>query len=102
MIAWWLYIIETENGMYYTGITTDVMKRFTSHQKGQGAKFFRSHPPAQLIFYKCIGLKSEAASLENYLKQLSHVKKKNFIETFRTDDMSDNYLTYVFFILSLQ
>ena len=29
--TWWLYIVETESGKLYTGITTDVNRRFNEH-----------------------------------------------------------------------
>jgi putative endonuclease len=36
--TWFLYIVETRFGHWYTGITTNVEKRFATHQAGKGAK----------------------------------------------------------------
>ena len=32
MDMWWVYIIECKNKSLYTGITTDVQRRFNEHQ----------------------------------------------------------------------
>ena len=51
---WNLYIIECSDGSLYTGITTDVERRFMEHQglgrKGRGAKFFRSRVPLRVCY----------------------------------------------------
>jgi putative endonuclease len=40
-IGWEVYIIQTKSGKLYTGITTNLDRRFADHQKSQeGARFF--------------------------------------------------------------
>jgi predicted GIY-YIG superfamily endonuclease len=40
---WFVYIVEAENGHLYTGITTDLERRFNQHQSKQGgARFFHT------------------------------------------------------------
>ena len=36
--VWHLYIVQTRLGHWYTGISTDVEKRFAAHEAGKGAK----------------------------------------------------------------
>ncbi|MBQ8859134.1 MAG: GIY-YIG nuclease family protein [Clostridia bacterium] len=42
----YVYILECEGGELYTGITTDIGRRFAEHKarEGVGAKYTRSHP----------------------------------------------------------
>ena len=42
MTLWSLYLIRTADNRLYTGITTDVARRFMQHQSGKGAKALRN------------------------------------------------------------
>lgn len=78
---WWVYVIETESGSFYTGVAKDVNLRFRQH-KGEikgGAKFFRSNPPSLLIYMKEYKNRSEAQKIESYIKKLSRTQKEEFI-----------------------
>ena len=50
---YYIYILECENGILYTGITTDYMRRFDEHSKvnnsKKGAKFTKSHKPKKIV-----------------------------------------------------
>ena len=39
----YVYILECEDGSYYTGWTNDLNRRFAMHCKGKGAKYTRTH-----------------------------------------------------------
>lgn len=41
MTPWFLYLIRTADNALYTGITTDVARRYQQHQSGKGAKALR-------------------------------------------------------------
>ncbi len=41
MTPWYLYLIRTADNALYTGITTDVQRRYKQHQSGKGAKALR-------------------------------------------------------------
>jgi len=43
MNNWFLYLIRCRNGRLYTGITTDVERRFEEHRSGKkkGSKYLR-------------------------------------------------------------
>jgi putative endonuclease len=75
--SWWVYIVETDKGMLYTGISTDVVRRIKQHagvSKG-GAKFFRSQAPVRLCFKKKFPNRSEASKYEAYVKSLKRAEK---------------------------
>lgn len=78
---WSLYMIRTKGGTLYTGITTDVTRRFREHLSGQtrGARYLRGNPPAAIVFQKRIGSKSLAARLEYQIKQLDKSRKEAII-----------------------
>ena len=77
---WNLYIIETDGGRLYTGITTDVERRFKQHIEGRGAKFFRTDAPKK-IRYQAQFVDRSAASREEFrIKKLARIKKLELIE----------------------
>lgn len=72
---WYLYLLECEDGSLYTGITTDVTRRFDEHRYGKGARYTRSHPPRRLLASVPIGSRSEALKAEWGLKALPRTEK---------------------------
>ncbi len=57
---WYLYLLECTGGSIYTGITTDVARRFAQHQAGKGAKYTRSRMPLRVLGQISFPSKSEA------------------------------------------
>ena len=77
---WSLYIIQAENGYYYTGITNDLEKRFKNHLEGKGgAKFFRTSPPKKIVYTEDCRNRSEALKREYFIKKLTRKKKQELI-----------------------
>lgn len=76
---WHLYLIRTGNGMLYTGISTDVARRFDQHQRGMGAKSLRGKGPLTLVFHCPIGTRSHALQCEYRIKQLTHQQKEQLV-----------------------
>ncbi len=76
---WSLYIIECNDGTYYTGISPDPSKRFVSHCAGKGAAYTRSHQPKALLMTEIIGTYSQALQRERQIKQLSKDAKQKFV-----------------------
>ena len=75
---WYVYVIETLKGHYYTGVARDVNKRFLQHEgkiKG-GAKFFHSDKPSLLLFCKSCKDRSSAQKLESKIKSLNRKQKE--------------------------
>ncbi len=77
--GWWLYMIETKKGRLYTGITTDVQRRFEQHRSGKGAKFFRTDGPLKLVYQACFPDRSSATREETRIKKLTRVQKLSLI-----------------------
>ena len=89
MNNWWVYIIQCRNKSLYTGITTDVERRFDEHQNDdkKASKYCARLRPLKLVYkssaYKSSAYKNKSdASKEEYcIKQLSNKDKLNFIKT---------------------
>lgn len=78
---WFVYIIEAENGHLYTGITTDIERRFQEHQQGKkGARFFKTSPAKQLVYSEPQADRSKASKREATIKKLSRIQKLALID----------------------
>ncbi len=67
----------------YTGITTDVERRFKEHsgKLPRGAKFFRSDRPKKIVYLEKCRDRSEASVKEAAIKKLSRIQKEKFIKS---------------------
>jgi len=78
---WFVYIVEAENGNLYTGITTDLDRRFKEHQsKQKGARFFNTSAAKALIYHETQPDRSHASKRESAIKKLSRQAKIKLIE----------------------
>ncbi|MBI4683479.1 MAG: GIY-YIG nuclease family protein [Nitrospirae bacterium] len=82
MNIWFLYMIRCKDGSLYTGITTDVKRRFEEHHgdDGKGSKYLRGKAPLKLVLKKKIGSRSLALKVEDKVKKLTKTKKEMFVE----------------------
>lgn len=82
---WFVYLIESSDGRLYTGITTDVERRFREHQgllgKNKGAKFFRGRRPLDVVYTESYGSRSEASRREAEIKKMSAAAKQALFKT---------------------
>ncbi len=77
--VWFLYIILTKKNKLYTGITTDLKRRFLEHKTKKGAKFFRSDTPKKIVYQKKYKDRSSASKAEAQMKKLSRERKLEII-----------------------
>jgi len=79
-LAWSVYIIEASDASLYTGITTDVDRRFEEHASGKkGAKFFNGRKPVKVVYRENDHSRSSASKREAEIKKLSRLDKKTLI-----------------------
>jgi len=81
---WYLYLIRAGSGSLYTGVTTDVDRRFAEHQSGGGrsARNLRGKGPLKLVFRERVASsRSEAQKLEAKVKQLGKAAKEQMVES---------------------
>jgi putative endonuclease len=87
-VTWHLYLIRLDSGQLYTGITTDVSRRFGEHRNGKGAKFLRGREGLKLVFSSPIGDRSSALKIEATVKKLPKQRKEALINgDFSIDDL---------------
>jgi len=73
---WCVYMIWSSRlDVYYTGVTTDLVRRLRQHNEGKGAKFTRGRGPWVRAKNHWVKGKSAALKLEREWKKLSHAEK---------------------------
>ena len=67
---WFAYLVETDQGSLYAGVTTDVERRVAEHAQGKGARFVRTQKPLRIHIVGSGLERSDALSLEASSKQM--------------------------------
>jgi len=78
---WFVYIILCSDGSLYTGITTDIARRYGQHARQQGAKYFNRTRPQALVYVEPHPDRSSASRREMDVKKLSRKQKWQLITT---------------------
>ena len=78
---WRVYIIETERGTLYTGITTSLERRLKEHAAtdGRGARYFRFGSPRRLRYVERVADRGAAQRREAQIKRLPRHAKLELI-----------------------
>lgn len=78
---WSVYIILCGDDSLYTGITTDIDRRFAEHesQGPKGAKYTRSKLPLKVVYRREMASRSEACKEERRIKSLTRIQKWTLI-----------------------
>ncbi|MHA2034260.1 MAG: GIY-YIG nuclease family protein [Candidatus Thorarchaeota archaeon] len=73
---YFVYIIETEDGTYYTGHTNDLLRRFTEHLSGnsKSARYLRMHRPMYLVHLERFETRREAMRREKQIQRDRRLK----------------------------
>lgn len=77
---WFVYILECEDGSYYTGVTNDLDKRMKAHTEGKGSKYVYHKGFRKLLLAKPCESKSDACKCEYEIKQLPRNQKLNWFD----------------------
>ena len=77
---WSVYMILSSDNRLYTGITTDITRRWKQHSGASGgARFFRGRKPAQLVYLEHGHDRSSASRREAEIKKLRRSEKQNLV-----------------------
>lgn len=74
-LNWQVYIILCSDNSLYTGITTDMERRFRQHADGHGAKYFRGRQPLQVVYCEADHSRSSASRREAQIKAMKREEK---------------------------
>lgn len=75
---WFLYLLECRGGSVYTGISTDVERRYAEHLAGRGARYTRAWPPQALLASIAFPDRASASRAEYRVKQWPAAQKRRF------------------------
>ncbi len=78
-MQWQVYILLCSDGSLYTGISTDVKRRFAQHAAGTGAKYFRGRSPCQIVYLESGHDRSSASRREMAIKKMCLTEKRSMI-----------------------
>ena len=70
-----VYILLCRDGSLYTGITTNMERRFALHQAGKASKYTRSRKVVKILYQEQRRKKSTALKREAEIKKMSRQEK---------------------------
>lgn len=75
-----VYLIKCKDESIYTGITTDVQRRFKEHQAGKGGAYTRSRKVVKVLYIEKFKDRSGASKREAEVKSWPRDKKLALIK----------------------
>jgi putative endonuclease len=77
---WMVYIIRCSDDSLYTGVTTDLERRFAEHLgHPRGAKYFNGRRPVKVVYSEKGHTRSSASRREAAIKKLSRDEKLSLL-----------------------
>lgn len=84
--CWYVYMVLTEKQFLYTGIATDIERRFQEHcdifqglPAAKGAKYFRGNQPLKIVYQEQHSSRSSASKREAEIKRMTRQQKQQLI-----------------------
>jgi putative endonuclease len=73
---WTVYIIRCDDNTLYTGVTTELERRFQEHlDQPRGAKYFNGRDPVEVVYSEPGHTRSSACKREAAIKKLRRDEK---------------------------
>lgn len=76
---YFVYLLECADKSIYTGITTNLERRFKEHKEGKGASYTKSHGAIKIIYSEKHKDRSSASKRESEIKKLSREDKLDLV-----------------------
>lgn len=77
---YYVYILQCSDDSLYTGITTDVARRFEEHKNKTAAHYTRAHDAVKIVYTEECFDRSTALKREAEIKKWSREKKLVMIQ----------------------
>jgi putative endonuclease len=74
-MAYYCYMVRCSNKAFYTGWTTDPLRRVQEHNAGRGARYTHMNGPVTLVYVEEVADHSAALKREAQLKSYPHARK---------------------------
>lgn len=80
--SFWIYILECDDGSYYTGYTKNLVRRYRQHVEGKASvKYTRMHRPIRIAqCWRLFDTVGTALKVESYIKKKSRAVKDHLVE----------------------
>jgi putative endonuclease len=78
---YYVYILASESGTLYVGMTRDLVFRVSGHKAGTGSKFTARYKVTKLVYYEVTYGPLEAIAREKQIKGYRREKKVKLIES---------------------
>ena len=75
----YIYVVECADRSFYTGYTTEIVRRIKMHNAKKGAKYTRARGPVVLVYFEEFETKREATKAESAFKKLTRMQKEQYI-----------------------
>ncbi len=72
---YFVYLLLCSDNSVYTGITTDVERRFSEHKNKKGGHYTASRDVKSIVHTERFKTRSEASKREAEIKKFPHAKK---------------------------
>jgi putative endonuclease len=82
---YFVYLLSCADKTIYTGITTDVRRRFSEHKKGAGGHYTRSRKPVKILYTEKYPNRSSASKREAAIKRMPRAEKLKLIKASRAE-----------------
>ena len=82
--SWYVYILQCRDGTFYTGSTTDIVRRLCEHNSGKGGNYTRVRRPVKIIYKKSYPDRSSAQKREARIKGLTRKEKAALISQYQS------------------
>jgi putative endonuclease len=80
MKSYYVYILKCNDGKYYTGVTSNIDKRYAQHQSSFYKDSYTSKRlPVELVFYAEFSIPGIAIEKEKQIKKWSKAKEEALI-----------------------
>jgi putative endonuclease len=76
-----VYILECSDRSLYTGITTDVSRRFSEHKNGKGGHYTHAKKAVRIVYVEQKPNRSSASKREAEIKRWTREKKLALIRS---------------------
>lgn len=78
-MPFYCYILECDDGTYYTGWTTNPTRRERQHNAGRGAKYTCARRPVKMVHVEEAASRSAALKRERVIKKMTREQKRKLI-----------------------
>lgn len=81
--TWFVFILRCADDSLYTGITTDLNRRYEQHNAGTASRYTRSRLPVTMVYHESQANRSMPLKRELEIKAMSRTAKESLIKSLK-------------------